>query len=126
MTNTYEATKWEENNYAETEDGVKLAYAKVSYKYGGQLDGEGNASGLLTYLPGGAGTFVSSELFTGRLNGKQGTVVLHCAGDFDAEHITGTWTIAPGSGTGELAGATGEGSFDMKMGVSATEYTFTR
>jgi hypothetical protein len=125
MTNSFEAIKWEENNYAETEDGVKLAYAKVTYKYGGQLEGESNASGLLTYLADGTGTYVSSELFTGTINGKKGTVVLHSAGDFDAEHITGRWTVAPGSGTGELEGFAGEGSFDMKMGVATTEYKFT-
>lgn len=125
MTNSFGSTKWEEHTYAEIDGGVKLAHAKVTYEYKGQLEGEGNSSGVLTYLPDGTGTYVSSELFTGTINGKKGTVVLHQSGGFDAEHIYGTWTIAPGSGAGELEGATGEGSFDMKMGVSRVGYKFT-
>lgn len=125
MTNSFGATNWEEQTYAELDGGMKLAHAKVTYEYKGQLEGEGNAGGLLTYLPDGTGTYVSSELFTGTINGKRGTVVLHQSGAFDAEHIYGTWTIAAGTGTGELEGAIGEGSFDMKMGVPRVGYTFT-
>lgn len=125
MTNTFEAGKWEEHNYVEADGGVKLALAKVTYKYSGQLDGESESHSLLTYRADGTGTFVGSELFTGTIEGRKGTVVLQHTGTFDAEHIVDNWTVAPGTGTGELEGATGSGSFDMKMGTTSVEYTFT-
>jgi hypothetical protein len=124
MTNSFEATAWDEHNFVEIEGGVKLAHAKVSYKYTGHLEGESSSFGVLTYLPEGNGTYFGTELFTGKIDGKQGTVVLQQTGIFDAEHITGAWTIAPGTGSGELEGATGGGSFDMKMGTPTAEYIF--
>jgi hypothetical protein len=125
MTNTFEAVKWEEQPYAESEGGTKLAHAKMTYVYTGQLEGESNASGLLTYLPDGTGTFIGSELFTGTIDGKKGTVVLQQSGTFDAEGVAATWHIAPGSGTGELTEAGGKGEYGMKMGTMSTAYTFT-
>ncbi|TCO65176.1 uncharacterized protein DUF3224 [Actinocrispum wychmicini] len=125
MTNKFEAANWDEHNYVETEDGGKLALVKVNYKYGGQIEGETESRSLLTYLADGSGTFVGTELFTGTIEGKKGTVVFQHAGTFDAEHIVDNWTLAPGTGTGELEGATGTGSFDMKMGTPSVEYTFT-
>jgi hypothetical protein len=97
----------------------------MTYEYKGYLDGESTSNSLLTYLPDGTGTYVGTELFTGTIDGKQGTVVLQQVGGFDAEHIFGTWTITPGSGTGDLKGITGQGSFDMKMGVPRVDYEFT-
>jgi hypothetical protein len=124
MTNSFGSTRWEEQNYVESENGAKLAHAKMTYEYKGYLDGESTSNALLTYLPDGTGTYVGTELFTGTIDGKQGTTVLQQVGGFDAEHIFGTWTIAPGTGTGELKDATGQGSFDMKMGVPRVDYNF--
>jgi hypothetical protein len=126
MTNTYESLSWEEHNFVEIDGGVKIAHATVTYRYTGQLEGESQAQGLLTYRPDGTGTFVSTEFFTGTVDGKKGTVVLQHAGDFDAEHIVSRFTVAPGTGGGDLVGLTGSGEFDMKMGTPAVEYTFTR
>lgn len=125
MTNTFTATKWEESNYAEAENGVKLAYAKTSYAYGGQLEGESNSSGVLTYLPDGSGTYFGSELFTGTIEGRKGTVVLQVIGTFDAEAVVANLTVAPGTGTGELADIAGDGNYVFKMGTQSTEYSFS-
>ncbi|MEV4311943.1 DUF3224 domain-containing protein [Actinocrispum sp. NPDC049592] len=124
MTNSFGSTNWEEQTFAEAGDGVKIAHAKMTFKYGGHLTGESNSNCLLTYLPDGTGTYVGSELFTGTIDGKQGTVVMQQEGRFDAEHISGTWTITPGSGTGDLKDTTGHGSYDMKMGVPTVDYEF--
>ncbi|GAB3911436.1 hypothetical protein GCM10029964_117330 [Kibdelosporangium lantanae] len=125
MTNTYESLSWEEHNFVEIEGGVKIAHATVTYRYTGQLEGESRAQGLLTYRPDGTGTFVSTEYFTGAVDGRKGTVVLQHAGDFDAEHITSRFHVEPGTGGGDLVGLTGSGEFDMKMGTPSVEYTFT-
>jgi hypothetical protein len=125
MTNTFTASSWDEQVYAETEGGAKLAHAKMTYVWQGQLDGEGQVNGILTYRPDGTGTFVGSELFTGSVNGQKGTVVFQHVGTFDAQGVSGTWTIAPGTGTGELTEAEGDGAMGMNMGTDSTGYTFT-
>jgi hypothetical protein len=125
MTNTYESLSWDEHNVVDTDGGVKIAHATVTYRYAGQIEGESQAQGLLTYRPDGSGTFVSTEFFTGTIEGRKGTVVLQHAGDFDAEHIVSRFTVAEGTGSGELDGVTGSGQFDMKMGTQSVAYTFT-
>jgi hypothetical protein len=124
MTNKFECPKWEESVFAEA-DGVKVAHAQSTYLYEGRLEGEGLCQALLTYLPDGTGTYVGTEMFTGKIDGRAGTVVFQHNGTFDAAGITGAWTVAPGTGTGDLAGGTGSGSVTMAMGTQSSGYTFT-
>jgi hypothetical protein len=123
--NKFECTKWDEVAYAEAENGAKVGDAKMTFVYTGVLEGEGKSAGLLLYTADGSGTATGAELFTGRVNGREGTVILQTTNTFDAEGVTGTFKIVPGTGTGELADATGGGAYEMKMGTMSTEYTFT-
>jgi hypothetical protein len=123
--NKFECTKWEEQAYAEAENKAKIGDAKMTFVYTGVLEGEGKSAGLLIYTAGGSGTATGAELFTGRINDREGTVILATTNTFDAEGVTGTFKIVPGTGTGDLADATGEGAYEMKMGTMSTEYTFT-
>lgn len=122
--NKFECTTWEEQAYAEA-GGTKIGDAKMTFRYAGVLEGEGRSAGLLIYTADGSGTAVGAELFTGSLDGREGTVILETTNTFDAEGVTGTFRLVPGTGTGELAGATGHGGYEMKMGTYSTEYTFT-
>jgi predicted dehydrogenase len=123
--NKFECTNWEESAYAEATGGPKIGDAKMTFRYSGVLEGEGKSAGLLIYTADGSGTATGAEFFTGRVNGREGTVILETTNTFDAEGVTGTFRIVPGTGTGELADATGHGAYEMKMGTYATEYTFT-
>ena len=52
---------------------------------------------------------------------------MHAVGSHDGTGSRATWTVVPGSGTGGLAGITGEGSFDAAGGRTVTyalEYRF--
>jgi hypothetical protein len=123
--NKFECTNWEESAYAEVANGPKIGDAKMAFRYRGVLEGEGKSAGLLIYTADGSGTATGAEFFTGRVNGREGTVILETTNTFDAEGVTGTFKIVPGTGTGELADATGHGAYEMKMGTYSTEYTFT-
>jgi hypothetical protein len=128
--NKFECTKWEEQAYAEAEpsnpeNNTKIGDAKMTFVYTGVLEGEGKSAGLLIYTADGSGTATGAELFTGKINGRAGTVILHTTNTFDAEGVTGTFKVVPGTGTGDLAEATGEGAYEMKMGTMSTEYKFT-
>ncbi|MBP2322274.1 hypothetical protein JOF56_002659 [Kibdelosporangium banguiense] len=123
--NKFECTKWDELAYAEATDNAKIGDAKMTFAYTGVVEGEGKSAALLIYTADGSGTATGAELFTGRINGREGTVIFHTTNTFDAEGVTGTFTVVPGTGTGELAGAGGSGAYEMKMGTMSTDYTFT-
>jgi hypothetical protein len=123
--NTFECTAWDESVYAGAEDGAKIGDAKMTFRYSGILDGEGKSAGLLTYTADGTGTATGAEFFTGTIDGRSGTAILRTTNTFDAEKVTGTFEIVPGTGTGDLQDAKGHGSYVMQMGTMSTEYTFT-
>ncbi|NUS42278.1 MAG: DUF3224 domain-containing protein [Mycobacteriaceae bacterium] len=58
----------------------------------------------------GVGTYVALESFEGELNGRQGTFnFLHSASTTGSDRAGEYFLIVPLSGTGELAGITGDG-----------------
>ena len=123
--NTFECTEWNEQAYAEAGNGAKVGDAKMTFVYTGVLEGEGRSAGLLVYTADGSGTATGAELFTGRVDGREGTVILRTTNTFDADGVTGTFQLVPGTGTGELADATGSGAYEIKTGTMSAEYTFT-
>jgi len=108
---TFKITGWDENPYKEFENGAKLTKAKVSQAYEGDLSGEGSVEFLMSYASHGTAHFVGIELITGTLSGKTGTFIVQHIGTFDSNGACSKWTILPDSGTGELTGISGKGSY---------------
>ena len=112
-TSTFNVTGWDESPYAEPDDGPRLARTTVKKAFEGDLEGESTAQLLMCQatakdLKAGAG-YVASEQFTGSLDGKSGSFVIQHGGLVSAEGTQQTFGhVVPGSGTGELAGLTGE------------------
>ena len=72
----------------------------------------------------GTATFVGLERVVGSIDGKEGTFALQHVGTFDGKVAKAKLKVVPGSGTGQLSGLTGEGSFEAGMG-SDGERTIT-
>ncbi len=108
---TFQVAGWDENPYEEFEDGSKLTKAKVSQLYEGDLSGEGSVEFLMSHAANGTASFVGLELIVGTLSGKTGSFIIQHIGTFDSNGACSNWTILPESGTGELAGICGEGSY---------------
>jgi hypothetical protein len=51
------------------------------------------------------------ELVKGTVAGKSGSFVIQHVGTYDSGGARSSWSIAPGSGIGELTGITGKGSY---------------
>jgi hypothetical protein len=107
---TFAVKSWAENTWegkpAAEVTGAKRTYSKVEYIYQGDMVGASTIQYLMSYNEDGSGQFVALEHFTGSIGGKSGSVVFQQVGTF--EPVTATVTILPGSGTGELAGLSGE------------------
>lgn len=88
---------------------TKIARVHVEKTFSGDLTGTSTAE-LLTVTTGETPrAYVAIERFEGTLDGRSGGFVLqHNAGGENGEPWL-SWKIAEGTGTGDLAGITGEG-----------------
>ena len=90
-------------------DGVSLGRMSLDKRYEGDLvaTAEGTMLTALTPVKGSAG-YVAIERVTGTLAGRSGSFVLQHSGTMDQGAQQLTVTVVPGSGTGALAGISGQ------------------
>lgn len=117
---TFTLDGWDEQPYAELEDGRKLTRASVKQTFAGDIVGEGTVEWLMAYRPDGTADFVGLQHIVGRLGGKSGSFVLSTSGTFDGQAAAGPWTVVADVSTGELAGLTGSGSMSAPTGGEPT------
>jgi Protein of unknown function (DUF3224) len=65
----------------------------------------------------GSATFVGLERVVGRIGGKSGTFVLQRIGIFEGGLAKESYSVIPGSATGELLGLIGDGSSAVGHGM---------
>lgn len=114
-------TSWDEKPYSEGQDLPKLTRASVTKTFTGDIEGEGQVEYLMMYGSDGSATFVGLERFVGRIGGKTGTFVLQRTGVFESGQANESYSVIPGSGTGELRGLRGDGTSAVGHG---TEHPF--
>jgi hypothetical protein len=114
-TGTFTIAGWDEQPWAEAEGAPKLTHARVTATYRGDLEGEGTA-GLLMLYDGDDATYGGYERVIGTLGGRSGSFVLRLEGGFGQGAARTTWTVAEGTGTGELAGLRGAGGYEAVHG----------
>lgn len=113
---------WDEKPYSEGPDLPKLTRATVKKTFSGDIEGEGQVEYLMMYRSDGSATFTGLERITGRVGGKTGTFVLQRTGVFEDGQAKETYSVVPGSATGELRGLRGEGTSSVGHGM---EHPFT-
>ncbi len=109
-----------EDPYDELDGGIKLTHASGTQSFSGDIDGDGAVHWLMLYRADKTAHFVGLQQITGSVGGRTGSFVAAAEGDHDGTGSTITFSIIPDSGTGELAGITGDGSLDAKGGPSGT------
>jgi hypothetical protein len=113
---------WDEKPYSEGPGQPKLTRASVTKTYTGDIEGEGQVEYLMMYRSDGSATFVGLERVVGRIDGKAGTFVLQRTGVFEGGQAKESYSVIPGSATGELQGLVGDGSTAVGHGM---EHPFT-
>lgn len=125
---SFSVQSWDESTWegadARATSGRKQSHARVTYAYDGDLKGESELHYLMSYNEDGTGTFVGMERFSGSVRGKEGGFVLSHTGTFDSEAVRGELTVAPGSGTGELAGISGAATVSIAGHKASYPITF--
>jgi hypothetical protein len=119
---------WEERRVAEADQPHAVASATFTTTWTGDVSGESAGGMLISYLDGDpaqpqtlVGPYVGYEQATGSLDGRRGTFVLEVTGEHRDGAARSRLRVVEGSGTRELAGMRGEGSYV----ADAMTYTLT-
>jgi hypothetical protein len=126
-TGRIEVKTYEPQPYDEVADGPNLVEIHVTETFSGDIEGEGSVRFLQAIRDDGSASFVGIERVSGSIQGRQGTFLLQDAGTLEGNLVKGDWFVIPGSGTGELSGLRGEGSFEAELGQHASitlDYSF--
>jgi hypothetical protein len=93
-----------------------LAVVRLTETFSGDIEGESPVRALQVVHADKSARLVSMQRFRGKLSGRQGSFVLQGAEIVENGRIRATWSVVPGSGTGDLAGLRGEGGFEGEFG----------
>lgn len=105
-----------EQTVREAPGEVKLARVSGSQRFVGSIEGVGSVEWVFGYRPDRSAVFAGFQRIEGSIDGRSGSLILESTGNHDGKASNGRWRIIPGSGTGELAGITGEGTFEAPGG----------
>jgi uncharacterized protein DUF3224 len=115
---TYTVKKWEEKPYDDISSDMKMTRASVEYALDGEIKGTASVEYLMFYSHfdaqdqhKAAAEYVGLVRFNGALAGKSGSFVMQDTGKFGQGTATSTLQIVERSGTGELQGIKGTGSY---------------
>ncbi|MER7397230.1 DUF3224 domain-containing protein [Streptomyces sp. NPDC000151] len=117
---------WQERTVGPAEAHPKLAHASVTNTFTGGIEAaRTTCEYTIVYATEKTGTFTGMEVLTGSLDGRAGTFVVEERGSFEPDGtVHCTFEVVPGTGTGELAGLRGTGSFTAVHGAPSVPYTF--
>jgi hypothetical protein len=125
---TVTGKSWDESRVAEVDPAHAVARATFTTSYAGDIEGESTCCLLISYVGGNpdqpetlVGPYVGYEQVTGTLAGRTGSFVLEERGEHSGGVARTEVRVVPDSGTGDLAGLRGEGSY----AADAMEYTLT-
>jgi hypothetical protein len=105
----FEVASWDETEFDGGVGVAKLTEALVEKKYAGDIEATSTTKWLMAYAPDKTATFVGIERIKGTVGGRHGSLVLLHDGDFKDGAATAGLRVV--SGTDELKGVTGDGTF---------------
>jgi hypothetical protein len=112
----FKIDSWEERSYLDRHGERKLTRAHVEQTFEGDIQGRGEVEWLMCYRPDQTADYVGLQHIVGSLQGRSGSLVLTTTGTFDGTQAKGPVAIVFGSGTGELAGVSGDGELHAPVG----------
>jgi hypothetical protein len=124
--NTFTMKSWDEHVVSGAADSPRYAHARAAFDYSGIIEGTSTCDYLL-YYPGAGHeaeeqTGPGLERIEGSVDGREGSFVIRHEATYGPDGIRLTFTVVPGSGTGDLIGLSGSGT---ATGASETmSYTF--
>jgi len=119
-TGTFEVLTAGEDAYREAEGEARLTHAHGRQRFSGGIEGDGSIEWLMCYLPTGTARMVGHQRIEGSIDGRRGSFMMEAVGEHDGTSSAAAWRIIDGTGTGDLAGISGEGGFEAPGGKTVT------
>ena len=117
----FETTSWDEHECEPLgEGGAKVTRATFAQRFSGGIEADTVSETVMTYREDGTADFVGYVRVNGRLSERSGTFVMQNVGAFDGREVRAETTVVFGSGTGELAGLSGSGTFAAPLGSTGS------
>jgi hypothetical protein len=118
-TGRFTITGGHEETYSDRNPG-RLTRAGGNQQFSGDIEGTGRIEWIMCYRADRTAEFVGIQEIHGTIDGRTGAFVLTSIGSHDGVRSNGTWTIVPRTGTGDLAGIAGTGTWAAGPGPQAT------
>jgi hypothetical protein len=99
---------------------LKITRVAGTQRFSGAIEGAGSVEWVFAYRSDRSAVFAGFQRIDGSIDGRAGSVVLESTGEHNGKTSKGRWRVVTGSGTAELSGITGEGSFDAPGGPEAS------
>ena len=104
---------WDEKPYHEAAP-LKSTEAKIDIVMHGEIEATGPGRYLMQYPTAETCHYAGYLVMDGTLDGKSGQFIIYEVGDWTNGIAASKWQIVEGSGTGELRGITGQGSYSAQ------------
>lgn len=111
--NTFSMKAWDEQIVSGSDGGPRYAHARATFDYRGLIEGTSTCDYLLYYdgtEQNGGQRAPGFERIEGSVAGREGSFVIRHDVAYGPDGIADSFTVVPGSGTGELAGIAGTGT----------------
>jgi hypothetical protein len=119
-TGSFQVLSGSEDTYEERDGGGRLAHAFGDQAFSGDITGDGAVHWLSSYRADKSARLIGLQRINGTIDGRTGSLVIQATADHTGTSSKGTWSIVEGTGTGELEGIRGKGSFEAPGGPNAT------
>lgn len=121
---TFDLTMTPEPPY-DVADGISIGKVEFRKRFEGGLDATSHVVmiGARTPVPDSAG-YVAIERVSGSLDGKRGSFVLQHSGTMTRGEQSLVVSVVPDSGTGELAGLSGQMTIVIEAGKHFYEFAY--
>lgn len=101
---------WNEQPYNEVA-GLKSTEANIDIEMHGDVEASGKSRSLMQYPTAETCHYAGYTTLTGMLGGRQGSFIIYEVGTWKNGVANSRWEIVEGSGTGDLKGLKGTGSY---------------
>ena len=87
-----EIAGWDENPYEEVDGERRLTSTTVRQKFFGDINGEGSATWLTSYLADGTAEYAGFQRIVGSIRGREGSILLRMATTVREPAASGQWS----------------------------------
>jgi Protein of unknown function (DUF3224) len=122
---TYRTVGWQQQDYGSADHGLKLTLAEKELVFEGDLQGKAVGRSSIVQWSTGFSVAVGHVCLTARIGTRSGSFVVEESVKGGAEGATAIWRILPESGSGELSGLAGEGSWEWRPRAEQVSYTLS-